>query len=161
MRGSLVLLALAIPLEGHTSGSSTVIATGAHLAVSLESPRKIFDMGQGEQEWHAEWVAAHQPEVDAALAKVEPVLSARAAAEGLTLAPWSDTLPEAWPGVPAEHPYAMATVCAAGPCAARLQLWDCGVTGAPWLVVAVAVPPGASEEALKRIGEAMARALVP
>ncbi|MBW1880786.1 MAG: hypothetical protein JRJ84_20720 [Deltaproteobacteria bacterium] len=161
-RIALVAVVLLLPLEAQTSGSSTVRASSAHLAVSLTSVRKIFHRGQGEAQWHAEWRAEHQPEVDAALVRLQPVLLEFTEVEGLSLAEWSEELPHAWGWVPPEDPHSPTQVCASGPCRAQLQLWtatlDPALGRAPALEVEVALAAPPPEGALTRLNEAFARA---
>lgn len=161
LRRVVVALLLALPWEAHTSGSSTVTAQGAHLAVSLESARKIFDARDGghEMEWHAEWVRENQSAVDAALPRLEPALKEAAAKEGVTLAGYDAALPEAWAWASPEHDRSPERVCVAG-CRIRLQLWSANVSGAPAMEVEVAVGKAPPPGALGKITEALARAVV-
>lgn len=156
-RIALVLLAMLLPSEGNTSGSSTVRAVGAHLAVSEESARKIFDRGEGEAEWHAEWRREHQKDVDAALAKLEPLLAEAAEKQGLALAPFGDDLPEARADVSAEDERSPESVCTVA-CRVRLDLTT---EDAPWprFEVEVAVAPGPKREALAAVAKALAATL--
>lgn len=162
-RVAVVLFALLLPVEAHTSGSSTVRATGPHLSVSLTSVRKIFYRGEGEAEWHAEWRAEHQAQVDAALVRLEPVLTRFAEAEGLALTDWAEALPIARGLAPPDDPYSPTRVCATQPCRVQLEPWSAQIDPALGRVppfdieVALAAPP--AEGLLTRLNEAFALAV--
>ena len=150
------LVLVLLPLEAHTSGSSTVRAEGAHLAVSFESPRKSFEESSDEAEWHAGWVRQHQPDVDAALVKLEPALLA--AADKTALAPYAEALPEAWGWAPPDHERSPQSVCTSA-CRVRLQLWGAGDSGVPSMEVSVAFASAPAPGALKAIHKALARSV--
>jgi hypothetical protein len=163
-RLAVVFVALLLPLEAHTSGSSTVRATGPHLAVSLTSVRKIFHRGEGEYQWHAKWRAEHQPQVDAALVRLEPVLVQFAEAEALVLAEWSEALPLARASAPPDDELSPAQVCATSSCRAQLELWRAAIDPAlgrvPPFEVEIALAAAPPEGVLTRLNEALARAAV-
>jgi hypothetical protein len=133
--------------EAYTSGSSTVSATGPSLKVSLSSPSMIFAESDQEYHWHSDWKIRSQPEVDAAIQAISPVLDRYR----LPLAPWSEDLPVAWSF--AEPGSAQDPVVVCGSCRLLLE------PGRSMFEVEVALSAPVDRFIVKKLEVAIARAL--
>lgn len=93
------------------SGSSSVAIEGPYYRLVIESPRMIFDNGEGEKEWHDDWVRQH----DTLRAVLKPILEdffqqriVATAGHSLQLLPHDATRKQLVPGLEHSYDYSVA-----------------------------------------------------